>query len=161
MTSAASRFADLYAAVGQHYARQVQFLDGGRFEEYAGTFTEDGEFQHTPGVPPARTPAGIVAELHAFHERFADDPVQRRHWFNMIDLSLREDGDFDAVFYALVLTVRPGVKEPQAGPSCLVRDVLEITDGSVRNRSRRVEHDQHVQHDQHVPDTRPARPAAR
>ncbi|MCP3759047.1 nuclear transport factor 2 family protein [Streptomyces sp. TBY4] len=145
MTSAGSTFADLYAAVGQHYARQVQFLDSGKFEEYAATFTEDGEFQHTPSVPPARTRAGIVAELHSFNERFADDPVQRRHWFNMIDLSPREDGAFDAVFYALVLTVRPGVKEPQVGPSCLVRDVLVIGDGgTVHNRSRRVEHDQHL-----------------
>ncbi|WP_234327759.1 hypothetical protein [Streptomyces sp. NRRL F-2664] len=117
-----------------------------------------------PGAPLRRTPrtrAGIVAELHSFHERFAADPVQRRHWFNMIDLSPREDGAFDAVFYALVLTVRPGIKEPEVGPSCLVRDVLEIEDGRVRNRSRRVEHDQHVQHPSPAPHIPTARHAAR
>lgn len=51
-------FTDTYAAVLQFYARQVQLLDSGRFEEYAATFTADGEFQHTPTCPPrARRPA--------------------------------------------------------------------------------------------------------
>jgi actinorhodin biosynthesis protein ActVIA len=134
--------AELRAHVDQHYAHQVQCLDDGRFEEYAATFTPDGEFQHTPGVEPARAHAGIVRELRAFHERFRDNPVQRRHWFNMIRLERRVDGAYDATFYALVLTVRPDVKEPLVGPSCLVHDVLEIEGGTVRNRSRRVEHDQ-------------------
>ncbi|MFD3676112.1 nuclear transport factor 2 family protein [Streptomyces sp. NPDC058613] len=139
---AAGTFTDLYTAVSQHYARQVQLLDGGRFEEYAATFTPDGAFQHTPGLPPATGHAGIVAELRAFHARFDNDPVRRRHWFGMVDLSPREDGAYDATFYALIVTVRPGVKEPSVGPSCVVHDVLEIEDGVVRNRSRQVDHDQ-------------------
>ncbi|WP_245975578.1 nuclear transport factor 2 family protein [Amycolatopsis palatopharyngis] len=134
---------DVHAAVNLHYARQVQMLDSGRFEEYADTFTADGEFQHTPGQPAARTRSGIVAELKRFNTRFENDPVQRRHWFNMIDLRPRADGVLDATFYALVLTTRPGVKEPIVGPSCLVRDVLVFdNDGEVRNRSRQVDHDQ-------------------
>ncbi|MFJ4524579.1 nuclear transport factor 2 family protein [Streptomyces sp. NPDC088810] len=134
-------FTDVYTAVSQFYGRQVQLLDSNRFEEYAQTFTPDGEFQHTPGVPPARGRAGIVEELRRFNTRFADDPVQRRHMFSMLNLTEREDGAFDATFYALVLTTRPGVKQPVVGPSCLVHDVLVIEDGDVRNRSRRVAHD--------------------
>ncbi|WP_030342478.1 nuclear transport factor 2 family protein [Streptomyces sp. NRRL S-1022] len=140
MPSTAS-FTDVYTAASQHYGRQVQLLDSNRFEEYAHTFTPDGEFQHTPGVPPARGHAGIIEELHRFNTRFADDPVQRRHMFSMLNLTEREDGAFDATFYALVLTTRPGAKQPVVGPSCLVHDVLVIEGGDVRNRSRRVEHD--------------------
>ncbi|WP_405561783.1 nuclear transport factor 2 family protein [Streptomyces sp. NBC_01180] len=135
-------FTDTYAAVLQFYAKQVQLLDSGRFEEYAATFTADGEFQHTPGLPAARTTAGIIAELNSFNTRFDNDPVQRRHWFNMINLTERTDGAIDASFYALVLTTRPGVKEPLVGPSCLVNDVLVFEDGELRNRSRKVGHDQ-------------------
>ncbi|MBT2367954.1 nuclear transport factor 2 family protein [Streptomyces sp. ISL-10] len=135
-------FAELRAHVDQHYAHQVQCLDSGRFEEYAATFTHDAEFQHTPGKEPARTRAGIIRELHTFHERFRGNPVQRRHWFNMVRLEQRVDGAYDVTFYALVITVEPGVKEPVIGPSCFVHDVLEIEGGTVRNRSRRVEHDQ-------------------
>ncbi len=133
---------DVHTAVSLHYARQVQMLDSGRFEEYADTFTTDGEFQHTPGQPPARTRPGIVAELRRFNSRFDNDPVQRRHWFSMIDLRTRDDGALDATFYALVLTTRPGVKEPVVGPSCLVHDVLVVDDSGILNRSRRVDHDQ-------------------
>ncbi|MEU5848851.1 nuclear transport factor 2 family protein [Saccharopolyspora shandongensis] len=133
---------ELYAAVQLHYARQVQLLDGCRFAEYAATFTADGEFQHTPGQPAAHGHDGITAELTRFNKRFDNDPVQRRHWFNMIDVRPREDGLLDTTFYALVLTTRPGVKEPVVGPSCLVRDVLAFEDGELRNRSRQVHHDQ-------------------
>jgi hypothetical protein len=40
-------FTDLYAEVLQFYARQMQQLDGGDFEAYGDTFTEDAEFRHT------------------------------------------------------------------------------------------------------------------
>jgi actinorhodin biosynthesis protein ActVIA len=138
---ATATFTETYVAVNQFYGRQVQLLDSGRFEEYARTFTPDGEFQHTPGVPPARGHDGIVAELRRFNTRFADDPVQRRHVFTMFNVVPRDDGDLDVTFYALVLTTRPGEKQPFVGPSCFVHDVLAVDDGQVRNRSRRVGHD--------------------
>ncbi|EMD26160.1 nuclear transport factor 2 family protein [Amycolatopsis azurea] len=132
---------DLYAEVQQFYARQMQLLDGGAFEAYAETFTEDGEFRHTPGREPARTRAGISAELHEFHKRFDDDPVQRRHWFGMMNLEPQDDDTIRATVYALVVTTRPGGK-PAIAPSCVVYDVLVWEDGELFNRSRRVEHDQ-------------------
>jgi actinorhodin biosynthesis protein ActVIA len=73
--------------------------------------------------------------------RFADDPVQRRHWFNMLDVQPQPDGTIYATFYALVITTRPGGR-PDIGPSCVVRDVLVRRDDGLLNRSRRVEHDQ-------------------
>ncbi|MFI9364417.1 nuclear transport factor 2 family protein [Kitasatospora sp. NPDC053057] len=132
---------ELYSQVQHFYAHQMQALDGGRFEDYAATFTEDGTFQHSPGAEPAVGRAGIVAELVRFHERFADDPVQRRHWFNHIALEEQADGSIRSTVYALVVTVRPG-GVPVIAPSCVVHDVLEASGDGVLLRSRLVTHDQ-------------------
>jgi actinorhodin biosynthesis protein ActVIA len=132
---------ELYSEVLQFYARQMQALDGGDFKAYSETFTEDGEFRHTPGQEPARTREGIVRELDRFHERFDGDPVQRRHWFNMVDLEPQPDGTIVSTAYALVITTRPGGK-PDIAPSCVVRDVLVRQDSVLLNRSRQVDHDQ-------------------
>jgi actinorhodin biosynthesis protein ActVIA len=133
---------ELYARVQHFYAHQMQALDSLRFEDYAATFTEDGTFQHSPGVEPARTRPGIVAELVEFHKRFDGDPVQRRHWFGHIALVPAPDGALLATTYALVVTVRPGGK-PEIAPSCVVHDVLTVTsDGTIRTRSRQITHDQ-------------------
>ncbi|MBT2383933.1 nuclear transport factor 2 family protein [Streptomyces sp. ISL-11] len=132
----------LYARVQHFYAHQMQALDAGRFEEYALTFTESGTFQHSPSAEPARGRAAIVAELVRFHERFADDPVQRRHWFNHIALTPLHDGAVRSTVYALVVTVRPGRREPEIAPSCVVHDVLETGGDAVLTRSRSITHDQ-------------------
>jgi actinorhodin biosynthesis protein ActVIA len=132
---------DLYGEVQQFYGGQMQLLDGGAFEAYAETFTVDGEFCHTPGREPARGRQAIVRDLHEFHRRFADDPVQRRHWFNMIHLEPQDDGSIRSTYYALVVTTRPGGK-PEIAPSCVVHDVLVRQDGALLNQSRTVEHDQ-------------------
>jgi actinorhodin biosynthesis protein ActVIA len=131
----------LYAEVMQHHAVQMQALDALRFEDYAATFTEDGVFRHTPGREPARGRGGIVADLVEFHERVANDPVQRRHWFSMLAIKVLDDGAVQADFYTLVVTVRPEQK-PVLAPSCTVRDILvRAEDGRLLNRSRWVEHD--------------------
>ncbi|GGY58915.1 nuclear transport factor 2 family protein [Streptomyces tanashiensis] len=133
---------DLYSRVQQFHAAQMQALDSGRFDEYADTFTEDGEFRHSPGRPAAHTRAGIAKELAAFHqERFAGEPVQRRHWFNMLNVQEQADGTIHATFYVLALLTREGERVPEIAPSCLVRDVLVEEDGRLLTRSRRVEHD--------------------
>ncbi|MEU5790171.1 nuclear transport factor 2 family protein [Micromonospora purpureochromogenes] len=135
-------FTELYTEVQQFYARQMRQLDERKLEAYAETFTEDAEFGHTPGREPARTRAGITADLYEFHKRFENDPVQRRHWFNMIDLEPQDDGSIRSTCYALVITTRPGGK-PDIAPSCVVRDVIvRGEDGGLLLRSRRVEHDQ-------------------
>lgn len=139
MTSVVNR-ADLYAEVQQFYASQMQELDNRHFEGYADTFTKDAEFAHTPGREPARTRAGIVHDLYEFHKRFENDPMQRRHWFNMINLELLEDGSVRSTVYALIVKIRPGSK-PEIAPSCVVHDVLVWENGALLTRSRRVEHD--------------------
>jgi actinorhodin biosynthesis protein ActVIA len=135
-----TEFTDLYVEVLQHYAVQMHALDEGKFAEYADTFTEDGEFRHTPGRPAARGRQNIVEELHDFHRRFENDPVQRRHWFDMVAVYPETDGTVRTTYYALVVTTRPE-QRPVLAPSCVVRDVLVRRDGVLLNRSRIVDHD--------------------
>ncbi|MGY1900789.1 nuclear transport factor 2 family protein [Nocardia gipuzkoensis] len=139
MTTVASR-TELYAEVQQFYAEQMQRLDSRDIPGYAATFTEDAEFEHTPGIPPARTRAGIIADLVEFHKRFETDPMQRRHWFNMINLQPQDDGTIVSTAYCLVVKIRPNSK-PEIAPSCVVHDVLVHVDGALLTRSRRVAHD--------------------
>ncbi|WP_433859351.1 nuclear transport factor 2 family protein [Streptomyces kronopolitis] len=129
----------LYAEVQHFYARQMQMMDRRAFEAFAETFTEDGEFSHSPGQLACTRP-GIVAELEDFHKRLYNGPVVRRHWFNMIVVDPQEDGSFLATFYAYVINTRPGA-EPQMGPVCLVTDVLVRVDGELLNKSRQVRQD--------------------
>ncbi|MFF5784283.1 nuclear transport factor 2 family protein [Streptomyces sp. NPDC012693] len=131
----------LYLAAQAFYARQMQALDNGRFEEYAATFTEDGTFQHTPGVEPARGRAGIVAELRRFHEQFKDKPVQRRHWFNQLVLDPQADGSVRSTAYVLVVRTTPGTAQPEIWPSCQINDVLEVEGDRILMRSRVVTYD--------------------
>ncbi|GAB3949049.1 nuclear transport factor 2 family protein [Streptomyces sparsus] len=132
---------DLYTRTQHFYAHQMQHLDAGRFEEYVATFTEDGEFQHSPGAQPAVGRTAILDELIDFHRRFENDPVQRRHWFNHVALEWCEDGSIRSTVYALVVTVRPGGK-PEIAPSCVVHDVLADGPNGIQLKSRRVTHDQ-------------------
>jgi actinorhodin biosynthesis protein ActVIA len=131
---------DLYAEVQQFYAMQMQRLDRRDIEGYAATFTEDAEFAHTPGIEPSRTRAGIIRDLHEFHRRFEADPMQRRHWFNMIYLEPQDDGSIRSTAYCLVVKIRPGQK-PEIAPSCVVNDILVWMDGELLTRYRRVDHD--------------------
>ncbi|WP_067462475.1 nuclear transport factor 2 family protein [Nocardia amamiensis] len=139
MTTVASR-TELYAEVQQFYAEQMQRLDNRDIPGYAETFTEDAEFEHSPGIAPARTRAGIIADLVEFHKRFETDPMQRRHWFNMINLQPQDDGTIVSTAYCLVVKIRPNSK-PEIAPSCVVHDVLVRVDGALLTRSRRVVHD--------------------
>lgn len=133
---------NLYSTVQHFYARQMQALDDGRFEEYAATFTEDGTFEHTPGTAPATGRAGIVAELRRFHQQFKDNPVRRRHWFNQLVLDPRADGTVHSTAYVLVVRTRPAVPTPEIWPSCRINDVLVVEeDGTILMRSRVVEYD--------------------
>jgi actinorhodin biosynthesis protein ActVIA len=131
---------ELYTEVLQHYARQMRLLDERDLAGYAATFTEDGVFSHSPDREPARTRAGILAELEAFHEQFATDPMARRHHFSQVDVDPRPDGTIAVVCYALVVIKRPD-SAPEIRASCVVHDVLVREDGGLFNRSRRVEID--------------------
>jgi actinorhodin biosynthesis protein ActVIA len=133
---------DLYVQIQRFYAAQIHLLDDVRADDFAATFTEDGEFSHDGSRTTARGRTAIAQAVISYNERFRDDPVQRRHWINMLDVRPQEDGTIHNTFYALVLTTRKG-KTPLVGPSCVTRDVLIFDqDGCLYTRSRIVEHDQ-------------------
>jgi actinorhodin biosynthesis protein ActVIA len=129
----------LYPRVQRFYAAQMQRLDSRDITGYADTFTEDAEFAHSPGRPPARARTGIVEDLTDFHRKFEDDPMQRRHVVNMINLEPLDDGVLKSTAYCLVVKVRPG-KEP-VFVSCVMHDVLVGLEDELLTRSRYVTYD--------------------
>ncbi|MFF5343831.1 nuclear transport factor 2 family protein [Streptomyces althioticus] len=134
---------ELYPRIQQFYAGQVRHLDAFRAEEFAATFTEDGVFDHRPGTDPLVGRQAIAAAVSGYQRtKHAADPVQRRHWFNMLQVFPQDDGTVRTEYYALVLHTRPGTPEPQTGPSCFVTDVLAVgEDGGLLTTFRRVRQD--------------------
>ncbi|SNQ47159.1 Actinorhodin biosynthesis protein ActVIA [Frankia canadensis] len=137
--SAGLDLATVYPRVQQFYAAQMQRLDSRDIVGYAGTFSDDAEFAHTPGRPPSRTRAGIIEDLTDFHRKFSDDPMQRRHLVTMINLEPLDDGRLRSTAYCLVVKVRPG-QEP-VFVSCTMHDILVELDGELLNASRHVSYD--------------------
>jgi actinorhodin biosynthesis protein ActVIA len=133
--------AELYAEVQQFYAHQMHLLDEGRIEEFAATFTPDGSHQPSPNKPPAHGREHIVAAILEFDERYRDDPVVRRHWFNMLTVAPDGAHSVHTAFYGLVVATRPGVP-PTIPTSCFVHDELHRENGELFVRSRRIDHDQ-------------------
>lgn len=134
--------AETYQRIQQFYAAQVRHLDTMRADDFAATFTEDGVFDNRPGAEPLVGRAAIAEAVREYQRtHHAADPVQRRHWFNMLQVFPQDDGTFRTEYYALVVQTRPGVREPQVGPSCLAGDVLVVEDGRLLTKFRKVSPD--------------------
>lgn len=143
VSAATLGLAELHPRIQQFYAGQVRHLDAFRAEEFAATFTEDGVFDHRPGTDPLVGRQAIAAAVRDYQRtKHAADPVQRRHWFNMLQVFPQADGTVRTEYYALVLHTRPGAPEPQVGPSCFVTDLLAVQeDGEVLTKFRAVRQD--------------------
>ncbi|MFE1951192.1 MULTISPECIES: nuclear transport factor 2 family protein [Streptomyces] len=144
-TGRSRSISELYAEVQQFYAGQVRLLDTMQADAFADSFTEDGVFDHRPGADPLVGRAAISAAIRAYQEtKHAVDPVQRRHWFNMVQVFPQDDGSIRTEYYAVVYQTRPNVSEPLVGPSCFVTDVLEFEGDELRTRFRKVSPDYEV-----------------
>lgn len=101
--------ATVLAQLHQLYARQSHLIDGGAADEWARTFTPDGEFR-SPSYP---APVVGVEELTAFAERFFAAATAagevHRHVITNVDVE-PDDGDTLAVraYLQIVATVRGG-----------------------------------------------------
>lgn len=101
--------ATVLAQLHQLYARQSHLIDGGAAEEWARTFTPDGEFC-SPSYP---APVVGAEELTAFAERFLAAATAagevHRHVITNVDVE-PSDGDTLAVraYLQIVATVRGG-----------------------------------------------------
>jgi actinorhodin biosynthesis protein ActVIA len=131
---------DLRVRVEDFYARQMQALDEGRYEQFADSFAPEGVFSHHPASPPAVGRAAIVNEILAHRARSADTPTQTRHWFNHIVLDQRPDGLIAATVYVLIVNTRPG-NSAELGSSCVMHDVLAVGDTDIHTAERKVTYD--------------------
>jgi actinorhodin biosynthesis protein ActVIA len=123
----------------------VHLLDTLQAESFAATFTEDAVFDHSPSAPALHGRAAIAREMAAFHQRqLGGEPVQRRHWFNMMTVSEHPDGTLRTHYYALIVVTRKGQAVPVIAPSCAVDDVLVREDGQLLTRTRKVTPDQTI-----------------
>ncbi|MGD1220790.1 MULTISPECIES: nuclear transport factor 2 family protein [Streptomyces] len=130
----------LYTEVQQFYARHMQLLDSGRAEEWAQTFTEDGEFapEHRPEPVVGRT--ALARAVRSAHEALVAAGEVRRHWHGMVAVDSAADGSLHVRCYALIIgTVLGG--DPQVRMSCVCEDVLVREDGELKVSRRRVTKD--------------------
>ncbi|MFG2041505.1 nuclear transport factor 2 family protein [Dactylosporangium sp. NPDC048998] len=132
-----------YARVQQFYAAQMRLLDDGKAEEWAATFTEDGEFGQDRRPAPRRGRLDIGAGLRRAADALAERGAVRRHWLGMLTVDERPDGTLHTRYYALVIeTPRGGVAALHL--STAVDDVLVRHGDSYLVRSRYVVHDGHT-----------------
>ncbi|MFI8811197.1 MULTISPECIES: nuclear transport factor 2 family protein [unclassified Streptomyces] len=133
--------AEVYAQVQQFYARQMGFIDDGKPDEWAGTFTEDAVFEEAGRLDePVRGREAIRLSSRARQERLDRDQIDFRHWLSMLDVTPQDDGSLHARTYALAM------RTPRGGPldvfaSVLCRDHLVVVDGDWQVRHRNLRHD--------------------
>ncbi|RBQ20070.1 nuclear transport factor 2 family protein [Spongiactinospora rosea] len=130
----------LYQEVQQFYARQMQLLDEGVVEGWAGTFTEDGVFTANAHPAPQRGRSTIEEGARKTAAQLEAREVRRRHWLGMLTVDERQDGTIAARTYALVLETPKG---GQAGVllSCTCDDVLVRQGGELLVQHRSVHRD--------------------
>jgi len=130
----------LYAEVQRFYARQMQQLDLGKAESWAGTFTEDAVFD-VPTLPePVRGRAGLIASVERAHARLAEAGEQHRHFMGMVDVLERADGTLDVRSYTTVYaSVVGGVSRVHR--VCVCEDVLVRGEDGLRVAHRKVTRD--------------------
>ncbi len=132
--------AELHAQVGQFYADHFYLLDSGRAEEWAQTFTEDGEFWPPNRPEPLRGREVLAAGVREAHAGYEEQDEQRRHWHGMVSVQPQDDGSLVVRCYAQILVTAKG------GPtrlhlSCVCHDRFVWDTGQWRVQSRRVTRD--------------------
>jgi len=113
------------AQIHQLYGRQSHLIDGGSAQDWAETFTSDGEF-HSPSYP---APVVGVDELEAFAGRFFSAATAagevHRHVITNIDVAPAGEDTLDVRAYLQIVATARG------GESRLVR-FTTIADRVVR-----------------------------
>ncbi|MDA0632762.1 nuclear transport factor 2 family protein [Nonomuraea sp. MCN248] len=94
-----------YEEAQRFYARQMQLLDSGATDEWAGTFTDDGVFE--VGDTVVRGAGDIAEAARKTAAQFAAAGITRRHWIGMLAVRPHPEG-LTARSYALVLEIAEG-----------------------------------------------------
>jgi hypothetical protein len=131
--------AQLHSEIQLFYARQMQLLDAGDFDNWALTFAVDGVFAANAYPTPVAGRDNIAAAAQKATVALAEQGLQRRHWLGM--LSVESDGGVVRVTcYALVIeTPRAGV--PSLRHSTVCTDELHRSGGEWVVRKRYVQRD--------------------
>jgi hypothetical protein len=128
------------AGIEQFYAEQMFLLDSGQVEEWAQTFTVDGEFASNATPAPAVGREVIAAVAGKAAAQYAEQGVQRRHWLGMVAAEPRGADEAFVRSYALVIeTPRGGRAAIRASTLC--EDLMVRQDGRWLVRRRKVSRD--------------------
>ncbi|RJQ86841.1 nuclear transport factor 2 family protein [Amycolatopsis panacis] len=130
----------LYVEVQQFYGRQMRYLDEGRVQEWAKTFTEDGVFAANAHPEPARGRTAIEAGALEAATRLTEQGIQRRHWLGMVQVDPQPDGSIVAKSYAVIIGTPLGGRAA-VDLSCDCVDVLVREGGALLVRERQVYRD--------------------
>jgi 3-phenylpropionate/cinnamic acid dioxygenase small subunit len=133
--------AALYPRVQEFYARQMGLMDDDRADEWADTFTEDGEFREPSRLEPLAGREAIRVSARGTVERRLAAGQRIRHWLGMLQLDPGPDGTLLARSYALAMRVprAGGALDVFASVVCL--DVLVPDGDGWLVRRREITHD--------------------
>jgi actinorhodin biosynthesis protein ActVIA len=92
--------AELYVEVQTFFAKQMRLLDNLKIEEYAATFTPDGEIVHAHRDERAKGRETMIAGMYAALPRYKGVVV--RHWFDHLLVEPAADGSLIVNYYTLV-----------------------------------------------------------
>ncbi|MCS0639612.1 nuclear transport factor 2 family protein [Streptomyces sp. LP05-1] len=139
-TDTAVAEAVLQTQIQHFYAAQMQLLDSGKAEDWAGTFTEDGVFAANAHPEPAAGRAVIAAAARKATDEYAAAGIQRRHWLGMVNVERRGPDEVFAQCYALVIeTPRGGQARLHVSTRC--DDLLVRAEGRWQVKDRQVYRD--------------------
>jgi len=131
--------ADLYVEVQTYYANQMRLLDSLKIEEYAATFTADGEIVHAHRDERAQGRETMIAGMYAALPRYKGVVV--RHWFDHLLVEQGGDGSLTVNYYTLVSRTDAEGKVVFE-PTFTVTDILvRGDDGQLYTKSRYIERD--------------------
>ncbi|HEU5333334.1 MAG TPA: nuclear transport factor 2 family protein [Actinocrinis sp.] len=101
--------ADVYYEVQQFYAHHMQVLDDARVDEWAATFTPDGEMASN-AQPTVAGREALASKARTAHAKLAQEGITRRHWLGMV--TVRETGvdRVAARCFSLVIDIPKGGK---------------------------------------------------
>ena len=129
---------ELYHSVLHFYARQMQLLDDGAIDEWAGTYTDDATFGSN-AMPVTLTGRETIRRGARDHDNMRQAGTRRRHLLSNLSIVQGEDGTINATSYVSILETQQGTT---ALRFCTVlSDELVREDGELLVRTRRIRRD--------------------
>lgn len=133
-----STVAEHYHTVLHFYARQMQLLDDGEIDRWAGTFTADATFGSNAMPAPLAGRDAILRGARE-HDAMRQAGTQRRHLMSNLSIAPGDDGAIRAISYVSVVETHEGTTALRF--STLLEDELVCEGGEWLVRTRRIKRD--------------------